>query len=236
MDNFTDKEYYSVDTLFRQSDSWEIEFDRDTNVIYIDNYYENPEDVYQYIKQRKYPLWKYNEERGDSPNGIEYLDCRIVDKVGHPTRQGIASYERLCELAAQYGYHRGRYHWEDLFEVNCFKALDNYDPKLQHFPHVDGNFGDPLHACTINFLVYMDKVENGGTAVYKPAWLQNNEQTTLLQPVEEIMDLDYIIPAKFNRAVLFSGAQMHGAYITDYSKYMDDWRYSVVNFLHPNGY
>ena len=134
MDNFTDKEFYSVDALFRQSDKWEIEFDRETNVIYIDNYYENPEDIYEYLKQRKYPLWKYNEERGDSPNGVEYLDCRIVDKIGHPTRQGIASYERLCELAGQYGFHRGRYHWEDLFEVNCFKALDKIFAEMDWRP------------------------------------------------------------------------------------------------------
>ena len=55
----------------------------------------------------------------------------------------------------------------------------------------------------------------------------------LLQPVEEIMDLAYVIPAKFNRAVLFAGNKMHGAYIDDYTAYTDYYRYSQVVFYRP---
>ena len=50
-------------------------------------------------------------------------------------------------------------------------------------------------------LVYLDKVEDGGTAVYENSWVPNKEHESLLQPVEEIMDLRYIIP--INSIVVF---------------------------------
>ena len=84
----------------------------------------------------------------------------------------------------------------------------------------------------INILVYLDKVEDGGTAVYESAWIPNREGEGLLQPVEGT----WICPMsfdKFNRCVMFTGNKMHGAYINDYNKYKDDWRLSQVFFLHP---
>ena len=53
-------EYYSIDSLYRQSADWEIRYDNEHEVIYIDNYFENPQEVKQHISQRQYPLWKYN--------------------------------------------------------------------------------------------------------------------------------------------------------------------------------
>ena len=223
--------FYSIDTLLRQSADWDVQYDEEKKCVIIDNYYENPEDVYEFVQKRDVPLWKYNEER-NSPNGTDYLDCRIVDKIGHPTRGWVNSIERLANVARQY-WHKGDYSWRDDFEVNCFKTINVLDNKLQHYPHIDGNFDDPDDCSVINVLVYLDKVEDGGTAVYESAWIPNNEGEGLLQPVEEIMDLAYVIPAKFNRCVMFTGNKMHGAYINDYNKYKDDWRLSQVFFLHP---
>ena len=69
---------------------------------------------------------------------------------------------------------------------------------------------------------------------FENCWIPNKEHEGLLQNVEEIMDLSYIIPAKYNRCVLFTGNKMHGAYINDYSKYINDWRYSQVIFFYPD--
>ena len=80
---------------------WDIQYDEKKKCVIIDNYYENPEDVYEFVQKRDVPLWKYNEER-QSPNGIDYLDCRIVDKIGHPTRGWINSIERLANVAREY--------------------------------------------------------------------------------------------------------------------------------------
>ena len=50
----------------------------------------------------------------------------------------------------------------------------------------------------------------------------------------KVFDVKNIIPAKFNRLVMFPGNCLHGGYIEDYSKYSgDNWRYSQVTFFHP---
>ena len=223
--------FYSIDTLFKQSADWEVSFDEDLQAFIIDNYYENAEDIYEWLQRRDVPLWKYNEER-DTPNGVDYIDARIVDKIGHPTRLWNNSIERLLNLCRQ-KWHKGQYEWRDDFEVNCFKTVNITDNKLQHYPHIDGAFDDPDDRSVINCLIYLDKEEDGGTAVYEAAWLENKEHEGLLQPVEEMMDLKHVIPAKFNRCVLFTGNKMHGAYINDYNKYKEDFRMSQVLFFHP---
>lgn len=223
--------FYSIDTLYKQSAEWDVQWDDDLQCFLIDNYYEDPEGVYNHLEKRDVPLWKYNEER-ESPNGIDYIDARIVDKVGHPTRQWWNSIERVLDIC-RIKWHQGQYTWRDDIEFNCFKTKTIFDNKLQHYPHIDGNFSDPDNEAVINMLVYMDKQEDGGTAVYENSWTPNMEHQGLIQPVEEMMDLKHVIPAKYNRCALFLGNKMHGAYINDYRKYEHDWRYSQVMFFFP---
>ena len=110
--------FYSLDTLYRQSADWDIQWNDEYKYFIIDNYYENAEDLYQHIVNKDYPLWKYNEER-DTPNGIDYLDCRIVEKIGHPTRQYENSMNRVLELCRQ-KFHKGGYDYRNDIEVNCY--------------------------------------------------------------------------------------------------------------------
>jgi len=223
--------FYSIDRLFRQAEEWDIKWHEDLQCFTIDNYYEDPEAVHTHLFRREIPLWKYNEER-DSPNGIDYIDARIVDKVGHPTRLWRNANERVLDIARE-KWWKGDYEYRDDIEINCFKTVNVFDPRLQHYPHIDGNFEDADNEAVVNMLVYLDKQENGGTAVYEAGWVPNKEHEGLLQPVEEMMDLSHVIPAKFNRAVLFTGNKMHGAYITDYKAYEEYYRYSQVVFYHP---
>jgi len=58
---------------------------------------------------------------------------------------------------------------------------------------------------------------------------------SLLYPVEDRFTIERIIPHKFNRCVIFPGNRMHGAYIDDYNKYKDNWRFTQVTFFHPEG-
>jgi hypothetical protein len=223
--------FYSIDHLWKQSAEWDIQWHEETESFSIDNFYEDPEAVYNHLSRREIPLWKYNEER-ESPNGRDYIDARIVDKIGHPTRLYDNSIERVLDICRE-KWHKGRYDWSHLIEVNCFKTINVFDTHLQHYPHIDGNFEDADDEAVINCLVYLDKQDNGGTAVYENSWAPNMEHAGLLQPVEEMMDLKCIIPAKYNRAVLFTGNKMHGAYITDYNAFVDYYRYTQVYFFHP---
>lgn len=221
---------YAIDELYKLNAKLEHTFENDC--ITIDNFYENPDAIYDHLMKRDYPLWKYNPER-KSPNGIDYNDCRIVDKVAHPTRIYENENQRVLDICRRY-FWKGQYDWSRLIEFNCFQTINVFDNKLQHYPHIDSELSCPNETATLNFLVYLDKEEDGGTAVYGGEWITNHEEQSLLFPVEEKFNIQHIIPAKFNRAVIFPGNRMHGAYINNYDNYKDDkWRFTQVIFYHP---
>ena len=143
-------------------------------------------------------------------------------------------HQRLLDLCRQY-YYKGDYNWSRLYEFNCFKTSNVFDKKMQHYPHIDSALGTPDHLSTLNMLVYLDKQEDGGTAIYDGEWITNDENISLLYPVEERFNIRQVIPAKFNRCVIFPGNCMHGAYINDYNKYCEEWRFTQVTFYHPQG-
>lgn len=221
---------YSNDELYRLSPVLKPEFK--DGVIYIDDFYENAEDIYDMITSRSYPLWKYNAEVGQTRNGIDYYDCRIVDKNGHPTREYFNEHNRILDICRRYWW-KGDYQWDMIYEFNCFQPIKEISNDLQHYPHIDSELETPDEASVLNFLVYMDKVEDGGTAVYGGEWVTNDENVNLLYPVEERFKIEKVIEHKFNRAVIFPGNCMHGAYINDYTKYKNDWRFTQVTFYRP---
>jgi len=221
---------FILDDLFKFSSNFNAEFDG--FALTIDNFYENAEDLHDWIQNRQYPMWKYSKER-PSRNGIDYNDCRITDKIAHPTRIYESEMERLLNLCRKY-FHKGEYNWDRIYEFNCFQTLSVFDTKIQHYPHTDSELNCPDDESTLNMIVYMDKQESGGTAVYNGTWLSNDEHLNVLYPVEERFEIERIIPAKFNRCVIFPGNRIHGAWIEDYNKYTgDSWRFTQATFFHP---
>ncbi len=198
----------------------------------IDDFYENAEDLYQHLTNRDYPMWKYNPE-SPTRNGIDYYDCRIVDKVGHPTRIYETEHQRILDVCRRY-WHKGEYNWSRLYEFNCFKTGEITNSRFQHYTHIDSKLDMPDNCATLNMLVYLDKEEDGGTAVYDGEWITNDENMNVLYPVEERFNIRTMIKAKFNRCVIFPGNYMHGAWIDNYNKYIDNWRFTQVTFFHPN--
>ena len=222
---------FVLDELFKLSATLNAEFDGE--VLTIDNFYEDPDTLYEWIRNRDYPMWKYNPER-QSKNGIDYNDCRITDKIAHPTRIYENEMERVLNLCRKY-WHKGHYNWQRIYEFNCFQTLSVFDDKIQHYPHTDAELDTPDNESTLNMIIYMDKEEDGGTAIYDGTWLSNDEHLNVLYPVLDRFTLSKIIPAKYNRCVIFPGNRIHGAWIDDYNKYTgDSWRYTQVNFLHPS--
>ena len=221
---------FAWDNLLKQSENWDISYDG--FALTIDNFYEQPDAIYQYLMNKDFPLWKYSTER-NSKNGIEYNDCRIVDTIGHPTRLYYNDMNRILNLCRKHWWKFG-YNWSQNFEVNCFQTINQFDTTLQHYPHIDSAFEIPDHLSTLNMLVYLDIEEDGGTAVYEGTWITNNEQESLLYPVEEDFKIERVLEHKFNRCVIFPGNRLHGAYINDYNKYKDNkWRFTQVTFFHP---
>ena len=221
---------YKIDELYKVRENFD-NHEFDGFCLTIDDFYENAEDIYEHITSRQYPMWKYNTE-SSTRNGIDYYDCRIVDTVGHPTTIYMNEHNRILDLCRRY-FHKGEYEWQQLIEYNCFQTVEEFDNVWQHYPHIDSPLDRPDNLSTLNFLVYMDKEEDGGTAIYDGEWITYDENMTLLYPVEQRFNLERVIPAKFNRAVIFPGNRMHGAWIDDYSKYKDNWRFTQVLFYHP---
>lgn len=226
-----DMKVNSYEELFKLNDSAKIEFV--DNCIYIDDYYENIDDIYDYTFNRPlYPLWKYDPERV-TRNGIDYNDCRFLDNIPFWTRTMEMDVERMQNICRQHWW-KGEYNYDKVFEVNCFQTKTVFDNKLQHYPHVDGGFEDPDDCTTLNMIVYLDKKEDGGTAVYDGCWIDNVEQFNLLYPTIEEYELSKVIEHKYNRCVIFPGNRLHGAYINDYNNYCgESWRYAQVRFFHP---
>ena len=219
-----------LDELFKPSAKFQAEFDG--FCLTIDNFYEDPDTLYEWIRNRDYPMWKYNTER-NTRNGHTYYDCRITDKIAHPSRLYENEMDRVLNICRKY-YHPGEYDWQRIYEFNCFQTITEFDTRMQHYPHTDSELSTPDNESTLNMIIYMDKEDSGGTAVYNGTWLSNDEHENVLFPVEERFEVERIIPAKFNRCVIFPGNRIHGAWIDDYNKYTgDSWRYTQVNFLHP---
>ena len=221
---------FILDDLFKFSSNFNAEFDG--FALTIDNFYENAEDLHDWIQNRQYPMWKYSKER-PSRNGIDYNDCRITDKIAHPSRIYENEMNRVLNLCRKY-FHKGGYDWQRIYEFNCFQTITEFDPKIQHYPHTDSELATPDNESTLNMIIYMDKEDDGGTAVYEGTWLSNDEHLNVLFPVLDRFELRRVIPAKFNRCVIFPGNRIHGAWIDDYNKFSgDSWRFTQVNFLHP---
>lgn len=205
----------------------------DNNCIVIDNFYENVEELYQWISNRDYPLWKYYPERGETRNSLDYYDCRINDKMSHPNDDWMNDLQRVENLCKKY-YRKAGYTYDIGIEINCFQTINVFDNKFQHYPHSDAPLENTDDFSTLNMIVYLDKKEDGGTAVYDGAWITNQESKNLLYPVEEKFTLNKVIEHKFNRCVIFPGNVLHGAYINNYENYCgDDWRFSQIRFLEP---
>jgi hypothetical protein len=232
MEFYTMSKPIILDELYKMKGSF-ADATFDGFVLTIDDFYENAEDLYQHITNRDYPMWKYNTE-SPTKNGIDYLDCRIVDKVGHPTRLYEMEHQRLLDVCRKY-YWKGEYDWSRLYEFNCFQTIEDFKPDMQHYPHIDSRLDTPDNCATLNMLVFMDKQDDGGTAVYDGESITNDEDMELLYPVEERFNVRRVIPAKFNRCVIFPGNHMHGAWINDYNKYKNNWRFTQVTFFHPTG-
>ena len=143
---------YAIDELYKLNPKLEHTFENDC--ITIDNFYENPDAIYDHLMNRDYPLWKYNPER-KGRNGIDYNDCRIVDKVAHPTRIYENENQRVLDICRRY-FWKGQYDWSRLIEFNCFQTINVFDNILALFAN-SLNFSNyfsvyiVIHTCRLSF-------------------------------------------------------------------------------------
>lgn len=203
-----------------------VEFNR--NVLVIDDWYKNFEEITNLLSNIPVPLWKYTPE---SKNFIDYYDCR-PHVIVHNEIKEFKFYNELKKLSQKYftgqNVEVSLSYPTNLFEYNFTKIIkNNYNPDYQFHPHTDSIIG---YKSTLNCIVYIDNVSSGGTAFYPDIKiLANNEHKNVFLNVSAFKK--FFVKAKPNRLVIFDGSMYHGGYIEDHSKYINDWRINQVLFL-----
>lgn len=221
-----------MDIPFRPDQLFELNPDRGPvevhgNWISVDNFYKNHDLIFDVLNGMPKETWKYKE---GSSNFIDYYDCRPVfqdhmgkmngriQQITHLLNHWINKYLRSGETPKKmslYGHNHP-------LDFNMFKFVKEYDHPYQHSIHKDVGW---------TVIIYLDKVADGGTALYKSSVKGQSEFLNVMQDVSK-EPLVEVIPAKPNRLAIFNGKKIpHSAWFDDHKKYIDHWRMNHVMFL-----
>lgn len=215
---------YTHHTLFEINDNLEIKQETigPFKYLYIDNFYKRPDEIHKMFEQSWFINWKLDVK---GHNFKDYYDCRIHIPLNY---HGFSNENKTTDwLKKSLGLDPKLYCPE--ISTNIFTWINKPNTKnIQFWPHQDPTF---------NVLVYLDKINSGGTALY-PKIPQNiqPEHIDLRYDISSIRENMQIIPSVFNRCVIFDGGIPHGGYIEDHNKYSNgNWRYNTVYFFRwPN--
>lgn len=193
----------------------------DTTIWYIDNFYQNPDEILDYFLANTPTYFKSNEAPGY--NGEFFQDMRhlLYDDVRH-------AYEYLANICGDLAKNS-----EVL--TNCFRFLDCEFNDYQNnywWPHLDeGHTG----------IVFFNRDEDSGTNIYR--CLEPSEDDMRYDTPEHVApwrpkdkyELLKSMKPRYNRCILFNAKRyLHGQNIID-DRYTDQFRLNQVLFLDPNG-
>lgn len=187
----------------------------DTKIYIIDNFYKNPEKVMDIIENNPWKKWK----SWDNPsyNGKHFLDhrhdfvdvrsCVYNDFFETLTNQKIAQPGRIV--------------------TNCMRFYDKSFNNYKDYywgPHSDLGFTG---------LVYLNDFESEGTNFYTQV---NEDPWTTPEHFEpwrqkDRYKLEYMVPAKFNRLVLFDGKALCHGMAVDSNLFFENTRINQAIFL-----
>ena len=207
---------YVSEGLFEVNPNFNVNFNGYS--ISIDNWYVNYDDIYHILQNMPVARWKWVQ---GGRNFIDYYDCRPIFPIPL-TSQNVKSTTIIASLIKEFFKENKNCKLSNTnIEFNYFKNNKiNLSNNYQHFPHKDFNY---------NAIVYLDKVCSGGTAIYDMPQVSNTEQFDIFYNVDNISK--NIIRSAPNRLVIFDGNFMHGGYIEDHNKYVNEWRINQVMFF-----
>ena len=191
-----------------------------SKIFIIDNFYKNPDEVYDFIFNREVPLWKI--EQKPSFNTIHFIDKRLIeyDERLLPVI-GFLSY--LCNQDAE--------SHDIVTNMQRFFKHDFNDYKNCHWwPHQDSGY---------NGIVYFNKDDNtSGTNLYsvKKQYNMTLEHVEPWRPKENFKILKTLEP-EYNRLVFFDGLKfLHGANFPDNRYFDEEYRTNQVFFFLEDSY
>ena len=191
-----------------------------SKIFTIDNFYKNPDEVYDFLFNREVPLWKIEEK--PSFNTIHFIDKRLIeyDERLLPVI-GFLSY--LCNQDAE--------SHNIVTNMQRFFKHDFDDYKNCHWwPHQDSGY---------NGIVYFNKDDNtSGTNLYsvKKQYNMTLEHVEPWRPKENFKILKTLEP-EYNRLVFFDGLKfLHGANFPDNRYFDEEYRTNQVFFFLEDSY
>ena len=192
----------------------------ESKIFIIDNFYKNPDEVYDFLFNREVPLWKIEEK--PSFNTIHFIDKRLIeyDERLLPVI-GFLSY--LCNQDAE--------SHDIVTNMQRFFKHDFNDYKNCHWwPHQDSGY---------NGIVYFNKDDNtSGTNLYsvKKQYNMTLEHVEPWRPKENFKILKTLEP-EYNRLVFFDGLKfLHGANFPDNRYFDEEYRTNQVFFFLEDSY
>ena len=185
----------------------------------IDNFYKNADSIHEMFDKSWVQNWKIHPQ---GKNFKEYYDCRshikLTDDNFEDENKTFLFFAKILQLNNFYC---------ETIDSNIFTWINPPKQNIQFWPHQDFMY---------NILIYLDKINSGGTALYeeKPE-CHVDEEIDLRYDISDHTNKMHVIPSVFNRCVIFDGKIPHGAFIEDHSKYSNNnWRCNVVYFLQEN--
>lgn len=218
-----------ITELLQINPNWELKTSESGRYHYIDDFYTSIDLIEEYIDNQFVLNWKdeshRNRQEYETRNFKDYYDCRIEE---YNTHHDLHERFKLDLVAANPTAFSTRRFKEDrnIISFNVFSDITgDLGDNIQQFPHFDRDL--------INVIISIDKISKGGTALYYSSeYFENTEYIDLRCDISNCQILE-IIPSIRNRAVLFDGNFLHGAYIEKdtylYSK--GNWRMNQILFL-----
>ena len=191
-----------------------------SKIFTIDNFYKNPDEVYDFLFNREVPLWKIEEK--PSFNTIHFIDKRLEENDDRIAPvMGFLSY--LCNQDAES-------HAVVTNMQKFFKHDFNDNKNCYWWPHQDSGY---------NGIVYFNKDDNtSGTNLYsvKERYDMTDEHFKPWRPKKDFEILKTLEP-KYNRLVFFDGLKfLHGANFPDDRYFGEEYRTNQVFFFLEDPY
>lgn len=203
-----------IDRLFEIND--DIEPTKiDPNYIIIDNFYKNYEDLHDYI---------LNLPKTPKSNNVS--KCINSRNVIEPRPMQLDKYFKILKHYIKKYYDKDTTILNGDVSINSIKIVTEISKEYQHWPHRDPG---------MTGIVYLDKISNGGTAIYEDPIDSKEHYDTLIPGKGYFRDTSKlnvleIVESKPNRLVIFNALKLHGSYIYDHNAYRDKERFHQITF------
>ena len=197
-------------------------------VVIVDNFYKNPDDINWMLSN----AWAQDFKRGENGRNFkDYYDCRLTVELNNSFSDDVQ--KSIWNIIQQCYDDFKVITKEEPLRFNLFKWINTPDQNIQHYPHTDSNT-----KCA--GIIYLDKHNQGGTAFYDVDKMQIEDEIGYIEEQDLRVDIDKlgyqydVIPAEFNRLVVYPGWYMHGGFMTSHRTYTDNWRMNQVFFWDVN--